>query len=454
MLIKKKKVSEGGFSLIELAIGVVIIGVLLAGALQSYRIWREQQQTKTTAEHVNKVSYAIQAFIAANGYFPCPASLTAPRNNDAYGTETDCSDVTQAPVGPGLSADGVGAGLSGRFVTADGDADPLTPDTTFNPRVRIGGVPFRTLNIPERLQYDAYGSRIVYAVTEFLANSNGRIQPGVGGINVVDRNANPVLDIPDSVNFIVVAPGRNLLGGYNMQGAQGTACAGATVDVENCTIDATFVVDQKVDLVGANYFDDVVTYNTPIDFPRWIRSRTNPIDIHTLEPDAVVGGDFIFGQRATLSAANPNMIDDGAKLWVRGSVRVDGDLKTDNVCNENNEDCFNPSVIAGAGVNCAPGSGLMRGVSTEEFPRGPNPTDPPGEWRTDALCSNTFSRSCPTGQHMTGISSGSPQCACIYPGTCGGGSTTTTGTTTTTTSTGITTTSSYGPSSSGVPIGP
>ncbi|BCB25558.1 hypothetical protein SKTS_04440 [Sulfurimicrobium lacus] len=63
-----------GFSLIELAIVLVVVALLLGGLLVPLTMQIEQQKTKETQKILEDAKEAIIGFAIANGRLPCPAS--------------------------------------------------------------------------------------------------------------------------------------------------------------------------------------------------------------------------------------------------------------------------------------------------------------------------------------------------------------------------------------------
>ncbi len=120
----KNKSPNAGFSLIELAITMVIVGILIAVGASSYSIWQQQKHYKEAKEKVDSIAFAVQAFVSTNGYYPCPSSLTAARGTAGYGTQTDCSNPGQVAAGTFNTTLGIGAGNSLRAAfTADFNGD-------------------------------------------------------------------------------------------------------------------------------------------------------------------------------------------------------------------------------------------------------------------------------------------------------------------------------------------
>ena len=229
--INNAKNDQGGFTLIEMAIVLMIMGLILASTAQLLTQRQEWLQAENTRVRIADATEAITAFRNLYGRYPCPASLTAqayqPDNATAlaqnYGRESDCTDITQAP-GAGIGAQGyavvntinnAGAIQPTRLVTYDDTSTPAPNDfTNVSPRIRIGALPFKHLNMEERDTYDGYNNRIFYAITEHLAVSD-TFNPATGAIHIVDENNNSLINPPadnsaplgDTAHFIIFSAG-------------------------------------------------------------------------------------------------------------------------------------------------------------------------------------------------------------------------------------------------------
>lgn len=63
-----------GFSLIELAVGIFIIALLLASVLVPLQTQVENRKIEETQRMLAQARDIVLGYVAANGYFPCPAS--------------------------------------------------------------------------------------------------------------------------------------------------------------------------------------------------------------------------------------------------------------------------------------------------------------------------------------------------------------------------------------------
>lgn len=90
-----------GFTLIEVAISMMILGVIMASGLSAYQVYRQKQEMTKTTQVVQTVNQALQTFKSNFGRYPCPAPILEPRNSPNYGREVKCDgSVTMIPSPP------------------------------------------------------------------------------------------------------------------------------------------------------------------------------------------------------------------------------------------------------------------------------------------------------------------------------------------------------------------
>lgn len=227
--------SEDGFTLIEIAV-VMIIGGLIIGSLASSLVIYQQTQLKTETENrLEIISDALRQYLDINQKYPCPADRTVLTDTAGFGTEDSGGNCQTGIVAGG---------------------------TTRVAGVRIGSIPTRALSIPDEYSADAWGNRFTYAVTEVLAEPGG-FTAGGGAISVVDSGGNSLVTPAGQGHYAVVSHGASGLGATTLAGVATAACpaAGATFDEENCDADATFLRTINFsEQAGANFFDDYITF--------------------------------------------------------------------------------------------------------------------------------------------------------------------------------------------------
>jgi len=83
-----------GFTLVEMAIVLVIIGLLLGGLLMPLSAQMDQRRNSETQKALDEINQALIGFAIAKGRLPCPTTMTDPANA-LYGDEdTTCTSAT------------------------------------------------------------------------------------------------------------------------------------------------------------------------------------------------------------------------------------------------------------------------------------------------------------------------------------------------------------------------
>jgi len=124
---------QQGFTLVELAVALFVIGLLLAGALIPLSTQMEVRSIADTRRTMDQINEALIGFAQANGRLPCPAIATSPAGT-------------------------VVAGLSAGVESA----------TCTTAATVVGVIPWSTLGVPET---DAWGRRFTYRVAAVFSDS-------------------------------------------------------------------------------------------------------------------------------------------------------------------------------------------------------------------------------------------------------------------------------------------
>ncbi len=326
--IKRFYANQSGMTLIDMAISLVVIGLLTIPLIKMYDTWKHAAAQSQTEANIGGINKAIADYYFINGYYPCPAPL-----NDAPGT-----------AGYGRSVCGAGT-------------------------VHTGAVPFVTLNIPTEMALDGWSNRIKYTVAASLSGPTtpasafaGEPVTDISMLSFVPSEIDPVtgeiiecpggeLDPLPNVHFVLVSSGSMGAGGVSRDGVNVRACIDGdpTVESENCDNDAIFRANicARSNRNDATYYDDVVSHNAQTLQRMWVRSTADstpagkdPNDIvSTIQqigintPDAFSGTDQagvdVVGNITTGTPAQP------------------GAIISDTLCDENGENCFTPRLIGG-----------------------------------------------------------------------------------------------------------
>ena len=405
--------SEGGFTIVEMAIVTMIIGLVFAAAFQLL----EQRQRFVRAENtkiaVSNANVALAAFVNNFGRYPCPASLNATRDNNGplYGVESDCTDTGAVAAGSNVDAALGYAVVTGARNIAYFDRSTVPPTRVpaagIAPvRVRIGALPFKNLNLQEGQAYDGYQNRLLYAVAEPLAVGK-TFSAGGGVIDVQNELDASVLQPQASAHFIILSAGENGAGAYGYEGRR-AACLGTSEESQNCDfdVDAIFrVAETGTDNNGAAAtYDDLVVYALDGDIPMWELVGAND--------DAILKTVGDIGIGSVVAANNPgeDLQVDGT-LIVRdnpGTSELEGKVESEEICDftSGSTTCFKSEVIAGdlshdQGLICGPGlfmTGIQNGAP---------------------VCTDEVIVTCPAGKFVTGVDSdGGLICDATPPPSC------------------------------------
>lgn len=220
------RASQRGFSLVELAIVLVIVALLSGGLMLGLSAQRDAAAYREAQHQLDTAKEALLGFAISHGRLPCPAASNSVSGGANAGME-DCLIVT-------------------------------------NSNQRHGVLPWATLGLPET---DAWDRRLTYFVsvkfsTPLVAGSlssfamSTGIYPDNAGTANVKLIATSTSNIATDLAAVVVSHGGRGLGGYTTSGAMLAGAAGD--EAENADADLTFVAHtQSMD------FDDLVTWITP-----------------------------------------------------------------------------------------------------------------------------------------------------------------------------------------------
>lgn len=232
-----------GFTLIEVATVIVIVGLLLVGFVRFIDVQSKQQRISNLKTGTADLDKAVADFVATNGRLPCPAPVDLAPGDPAFGREVPCDGAAHAGT-----------------TEVDGRSEGGVPL-----KVRIGSIPTRTLAIADRMMLDPYYRRFTYAVTEALAdvdatgNAKKANDPSGGAITIKDETGTVVTSMAD---YVLFSHGKDGKGAYTLEGVQFQGCDSGSIDSENCDdANAVFATTiQTSEAANALHFDDYMLY--------------------------------------------------------------------------------------------------------------------------------------------------------------------------------------------------
>ena len=249
MLIKK---SLAGFSLVEMAIVLAIVGLLLGGLIPTLSAQMESQRINETRKQLDEIQQALIGYAIINGRLPCPAKATLATGLASAGEEATTGNTCACVAGGGNTV-------------ADTSANACTGSTV------TGVLPWVTLGIKET---DAWERRYTYRVTTRfadqiaagttdcspalstppVASSFALCSPGILDVDSADTGGTTVAD---NVPAIFLSHGKNGAGAYLNNGTQLAVSTGDDEE-ENSDNDKNFVSHNIT-----SDFDDLVIWLSP-----------------------------------------------------------------------------------------------------------------------------------------------------------------------------------------------
>lgn len=226
-----------GFTLVEIAIGMVITGLVLTAILAAYKPYILEKRIKDMNDKFNEVRSALSEHVFFNERrFPCPAPPLLPMTDPLFGLEQRSA------------ATGLCTATNGVVMLAAGSAQNPSAQDIF-----VGVVPNRTLGIAADHTIDPYGSRLLYAVSNDPSISGNN----AGAITVLNEAG--VAQIT-TAPFVLLSHGPDRAGSLTSDGiAYSTGCSAIAGDSENCNGDAIFSDRlQDRDTADGTYYDDVL----------------------------------------------------------------------------------------------------------------------------------------------------------------------------------------------------
>ena len=371
--------SESGLTLVQVAIALIVVGILMVPMIQMYNINKIERQFRENNKKLDDIAIALNKFAQQNKSYPLPAVPTLASGTANYGQPAAANSSSCS----GVLSNGI------RCVAG------AIPNTATSSEVLVGSVPFQALGLKEEESYDMYGSKITYAVTRELTNSS-TFNNTHGAIGLRNQNGQPLNGGGDfnsrdasgsnRVLFVVISHGADRKGAYDKNGAL-SSCNIAGQDQDNCnrtTMTGQFRGRQKTDTndstvlinelskgfalgTGANYFDDSIAFRTTANDEFWagLRDNSNPATEEGAFSSAPVW-------TAILSPKASYTVDEKPKatLDVSGAVQV-GKTMTQTICDQTTD--------ASGTVKCF----RMKNLTAPE----PNPSADPGV-DTSIKCEN------------------------------------------------------------------
>lgn len=227
-----------GFTLIEIAIVMVVIGLVLSGGLLAVAPVLETSKVSETNAKMERIEQALIVHTIRYGCLPCPAD-------------------------PGIASGAANVGQ------AHGTAYYSTTCTTAcNATVTAQGiVPWVNLGLSEADVTDGFGYRIDYAVTSGLVQTSSMVRtpPSTypAGTLTVQTTATAGSAVTTSgAAYVLISHGNDHGLAFGRGGGVATVDPHGSADQTNNSDGSPFVQDVRYSGTNATYFDDIVYFRT------------------------------------------------------------------------------------------------------------------------------------------------------------------------------------------------
>ena len=187
---------SSGFSLVEIAIVLVILAILITAVGIPLATQLDLQKTKDTEKQLDTIKEAIYGFAMANGRLPCPASATS------AGSESFCSAASPAACGT--------ASLVYNVATNNGrcfSSGSVPPADGFVPSATLGLAPVDSSGFIQDGWADGSATRrLRYAVSDTIVGAVRNVLTQTDGIKLATMAG--VATAPSF--FYICAPGLSI----------------------------------------------------------------------------------------------------------------------------------------------------------------------------------------------------------------------------------------------------
>ena len=225
---------QSGFSLVELAVVLIVVALLSSGALYGLSSQHKQMQFQESARLAEIAREAIIGYAMSAGRLPCPAEPTTPSGGGGGKEEITC---------------------------LPGGCDPKTTGCECTCKYEHGVIPWQTLAIGET---DPWGNRLTYFAGREFSNPISYDEQimgikarftleTIGRANIQDESG---LNVASEIPAVIVSHGARSYGAYTNEGQKIAGATGSELTNSNGTL--SFVSMSPTEL-----FDDQVTWVVP-----------------------------------------------------------------------------------------------------------------------------------------------------------------------------------------------
>jgi prepilin-type N-terminal cleavage/methylation domain-containing protein len=240
-MIKKTSLSCRGFSIVEMAVVLTVIGMIAGAALAVTAAKQESDKAKLSQQRIEFILEAVEDFVAKNGFIPCPADPLLDFQNPDFGFSVlDCvssSECTTILIG--------GASLC------------------------AGTVPVRSLGISHQLMLDGWNRKFTYGMTPALGKNESTYTATPQGDIGIHSETISGTEIGRAA-VLVLSHGQNGHGAWRAKGVASlddvvSASSPTTIDIENAN--STTMNEKYVQQLPSADNDDILIFRAKWQLP-------------------------------------------------------------------------------------------------------------------------------------------------------------------------------------------
>lgn len=227
---------QAGFSLIEVAIVLVIVGLMIGGLVTPLTVQFEQRRVADTQKALDEAKEALTGFALLHGYLPCPAVSSMNGLEDRRGARC-------------------------------------------NGEKRAGILPWATLGLRKS---DSWNNLFRYSVTPAFSDSEQLFALNTPrDISIVTRNGGALVQATalNDIPAMIMSHGKNGVGAISEQGQRQAGAQGNHVDERSNAISSNIFISRAASesqQAGGSY-DDIVAWLSPhILFNRMVAAQRLP----------------------------------------------------------------------------------------------------------------------------------------------------------------------------------
>lgn len=227
---------QAGFSLIEIAIVLVIVGLMIGGLVTPLTVQLEQRRVADTQKALDEAKEALTGFALRYGYLPCPAVSSVNGLEDRRGARC-------------------------------------------NGEKRVGILPWATLGLGKS---DSWNNLFRYSVTPAFSDSEQLFALNTArDISIVTRNGGALVQATalNDIPAMIMSHGKNGYGAISEQGQRQAGMPGNHVDERSNAVGSNIFISRAASgeqQAGGSYDDIVVWVSPNILFNRMVAAQRLP----------------------------------------------------------------------------------------------------------------------------------------------------------------------------------